>query len=175
MRTFLLYLSLLFMITGCSTQSYRPMDTVAKVDLKRYTGRWYEIARYEHSFEKGCQDVTATYSIDEAGDIRVINRCRLEDGSINIAKGIAYSTDQSNSKLKVSFFRPFYGDYWILLLDEDYEYALVGEPTREYLWILSRTPKMDPKTMQQILNELDSLGYSKDELIWTPQGESNAT
>lgn len=159
---------LLLAFSGC-TKSYPPLETVKEVDLQRYLGTWYEIARYEHYFEKGCTNVTASYALKETGDIEVLNRCTDEEGRNKEAKGIAYAVDESNSRLKVSFFRPFYGDYWILLLDEEYRYALVGNPSREYLWILSRTPQLDEAIVQSILQKLPSLGYTAEPLIWTKQ------
>lgn len=166
----LLLLSALLTMAGCTPQ-YAPLATVEKVDLQRYAGTWYEIARYEHYFEKGCRNVTATYTLTDEGKVEVLNRCTDEEGKRKEAKGIAYAVDESNSRLKVSFFRPFYGDYWILLLDEEYRYVLVGDPSREYLWILSRTPQLDDAIVQSILQKLPSLGYTAAPLIWTKQGE----
>jgi apolipoprotein D and lipocalin family protein len=166
MKNLILLLSTLF-IVGC-TQNHAPLPTVEKVDLNKYLGTWHEIARYEHSFEEGCSNVNATYSFREDGKIKVLNRC-LKNGKIDEAIGKAYPVDESNSKLKVSFFGPFYGNYWILMLDEGYNYAVIGEPSREYLWILSRTPKMEQATLDGILAKLPILGYTTDKLIWTPQ------
>lgn len=155
---------------GCATH-YPPLKTVAKVEIDSYLGTWYEIARYEHFFQEGCSDVNATYSLRDNGEIDVLNQCMKGD-KLSQAKGIAYATDETNSKLKVSFFRPFYGNYWILMLGEKYDYALIGEPSREYLWILSRTPKMDKGLQKTILEKLPEFGYTADKLIWTPtQGE----
>lgn len=161
---------ILISIAGCSKQ-YPPLETVEKVDLQKYLGTWYEIARYEHYFEKGCRDVSATYSLKDDGDLKVINRCTKETDQKKEVVGVAYAVDESKSKLKVSFFRPFYGDYWIIMLDDEYRYAVVGDPSREYLWILSRTPKLEVKIKDEILNRLPGMGYSADPLIWTPQGE----
>lgn len=158
------------LLLGCNNEGYAPLPTVEKVELERYVGTWYEIARYEHFFEEGCSNVNATYSIRDDGKIKVENRCTKE-GKIDEAIGKAYATDESNSKLKVSFFGPFYGDYWILMLDEDYKYVVIGEPSREYLWILSRTKKLEQTTLDAILKKLPELGYSTDKLIWTEQGK----
>ncbi len=163
------FLLLLTSITGCSTP-YLPLDTVKKVDLEQYLGTWYEIARYEHYFEKGCRDVSATYTRNEDGSIRVINQCTKEDGETTEAVGVAYATDNSYSKLKVSFFRPFYGNYWIIMLDPDYDYAVVGDPSRQYLWILSRTPQLDNDIKEMILKRLPQMGYAVEPLMWTKQG-----
>lgn len=168
MRTLLLSIMALFALGGCS-KSYPPLETVKQVDIERYTGRWYEIARYDHSFERGCSNVTATYTLQKDGKIGVLNRCTTEEEGIKEANGVAYATDESNSKLKVSFFRPFYGDYWILMLDEGYSYAVIGEPSREYLWILSRRPMLEPEIRASILAELPELGYDSASLIWTEQ------
>lgn len=170
MYRFLVIPLILLSITGCSTP-YPPLDTVKQVDLQKYLGTWYEIARYEHYFEKGCRDVSATYTLKEDGDIKVVNRCTKEEATKKEAVGVAYAVDESNSKLKVSFFRPFYGDYWIIMLDDDYRYAVVGDPSREYLWILSRTPKLEENIKNTILKRLPEMGYSADPLIWTRQGE----
>ena len=160
---------ILLTLIGCS-KSYPPLDTVKKVDIQKYLGTWYEIARYEHYFEKGCSNVTATYTLEDDTDIKVINRCDKGEEKMSEAVGVAYAVDASNSKLKVSFFRPFYGNYWIIMLDEKYHYAVVGDPTRKYLWILSRTPTLDIETIQMILQKLPGMGYTADKLIWTPQG-----
>lgn len=168
MRVFIFSLLSLFFF-GCSNH-YAPLKTVEKVDINAYMGKWYEIARYEHSFEKGCSNVSATYTLEQSGDISVLNQCMKAD-TWSKAKGIAYATDASNAKLKVSFFRPFYGNYWILMLGEQYEYAVVGEESREYLWILSRTKKMDDEVIEMILKKLPELGYTQEKLVWTTQNQ----
>lgn len=135
-----------------------PLDTVKqKVDLGRYLGTWYEIARYENSFQKGCFAATATYSMRPDGMIRVLNQCRhgALDGELKSVEGKAWVVDPvTNAKLKVSFFWPFSGDYWIIDLGEKYDYAVVGHPDRKYLWILSRTPHMDEAQYKRILEQL---------------------
>ena len=127
----------------------RPLEPVPSIDLNRYIGTWYEIARLPNSFQEKCLgDVTANYSFNDDGTIRVINRCRKENGEMTEAEGKArrLSMDEPNSKLEVRFapawlsWLPFvWGNYWVIELAEDYSYAVVGEPKREYLWILSRT------------------------------------
>jgi apolipoprotein D and lipocalin family protein len=168
------YIALLFafLFAGCSLKS-PPLDTVAKVDINRYLGTWYEIARYEHSFEVGCDEVSATYSLRDDGDIKVLNKCTLQDGTKKEATGVAYATDTTNSKLKVSFFRPFYGNYWILMLADDYSYAVIGEPKREYFWILSREAKMDEQSLQKVLDAMPKLGYKQELLIWTKHNKTH--
>lgn len=168
MRLLTLSFMIFFFFTGCSRHQ-APLPTVEKVDIDRYLGTWYEIARYDHSFEVGCSDVSATYTLRDDGKIEVLNRCKDEDGKIKDAKGIAYAVDETNSKLKVSFFRPFYGDYWVIILDDDYGYAVIGEPSRKYFWILSRTPRLAEQTKQEILKKMPSLGYLTEPLIWTKQ------
>ena len=159
----------LFFLLGCSPK-HPPLPTVEQVDLKQYAGTWYEIARFEHFFEEGCKNVSATYSLKEDGTIKVINRCEMiEDGEKKEAQGVAYATDASNSKLKVSFFRPFYGDYWVIDLASDYSHALVGAPDREYLWILSRTKSIDIPTKERLLGTITSHGFDSSKLIWTIQ------
>jgi len=172
MYRFIFLLLLILTFGGCS-KPHPPLPTVNVVNLQKYLGTWYEIARYENYFEMGCRDVTATYSLKENGDIKVVNRCTKEDGIRTEAVGSAYATDPSSSKLKVSFFWPFYGDYWIIMLDEKYRYAVVGDPSREYLWILSRTPVMDKNIIDDILKRLPSMGYDAKPLIWTIQGDKD--
>lgn len=164
-----LILSTILFFVACSSKN-PPLETVQKVELDKYLGTWYEIARYEHFFEKDCKDVTANYSMMDEETIKVINRCtNIQTNEKKEALGRAYATDITNSKLKVSFFRPFYGDYWILILDKNYDYVVVGTPNREYLWILSRTAKLDEKIKKEILEKLPTLGFETSKLIWTIQ------
>jgi apolipoprotein D and lipocalin family protein len=154
----------LLFFNACSTPK-APLATVESVNINKYLGTWYEIARYEHFFEKGCSDISATYSLKENGEINVLNQC-TKNAKLSEAKGRAHAIDASNAKLKVSFFWPFYGNYWILMLGEAYEYAVIGEPTREYFWILSRSKTLDNETKELILSKLPSLGYEQEKLIW---------
>lgn len=135
-----------------------PLETVSqKVDLNRYLGKWYEIARYDNAFQKDCVAATATYSMRPDGNISVLNQCRGStlEGELRSAEGKAWVVDPAtNAKLKVSFFWPFSGDYWIIELGEQYEYAVIGHPSRKYLWILGRSPEMNEKTYQLIINAL---------------------
>jgi apolipoprotein D and lipocalin family protein len=146
--------------------------TVPFVDLKKYAGTWYEIARYPNRFQKKCVgDVRATYSLKADGKIDVLNQCVQANGKIKTAKGRGKVVDHTgNAKLKVTFFWPFYGDYWILHLDSDYTFAVVGEQDRKYLWILSRTPEMDSNLYNNILERITQQGYDISKLIRTPQG-----
>jgi len=148
----------------------KPLRTVTSVDLDRYLGRWYEIASYPAWFQKNCTATTADYSLREDGLIKVINSCRKgsPDGKLKQAIGKARVADSAtNAKLKVSFFWPFWGPYWIIDLDPDYRWAVVGVPSRKYLWILSRSPQMDDATYQGIVDRLRDQGYDPARLIKT--------
>ena len=165
----LAFVSITILFTACSSKN-PPLQTVQKVEINRYLGTWYEIARYEHFFEKDCKNVSANYSTLDEDTIKVINRCtNIQTNEKKEALGRAYAIDNTNSKLKVSFFRPFYGDYWVLILDKNYEYVVVGTPSREYLWILARTSKIDEKIKNQLLEKIKTLGFDTQKLIWTIQ------
>lgn len=158
-----------FLISACSSKN-PPLATVEKVELNKYLGTWYEIARYEHYFEKDCKNVTANYSMFDEQTIKVVNKCtNINTNEKKEATARAYAVDDTNSKLKVSFFRPFYGDYWVLVLDKNYEYVVVGTPSREYLWILARTSKIDEKLKNELLEKIKTLGFDTQKLIWTIQ------
>ena len=150
------------------------LEVVPSVDLSRYVGQWYEIARLPNRFEKKCADsVTATYTLRSDGKIEVLNRCRKASGEFTTAKGKAKIVDKkTNAKLKVTFFWPFYGDYWILDLGPNYEYAVVGDPSRDYLWILSRTPQIDEALYQQLLAKMAARGFQTGRMIRTTQPAS---
>lgn len=137
-------------------------------------GQWYEIARLPNRFEKKCADsVTATYTLRPDGKIKVVNRCRKATGEFTTANGKAKIVDQeTNAKLKVTFFWPFYGHYWILDLGPNYEYAVVGDPSRNYLWILSRTPQIDEALYQQLLAKMAARGFQTGRMIRTTQPAS---
>ena len=142
----------------------------AEDDLRRYLGRWFEIARYEQSFQKGCEGVTADYSLRFDGTIAVINRCRKPDGQIAEAHGRAKIVDSSfNAKLKVSFFGPFYGDYWVLDHADDYSWSVVGEPSGRYLWILSREPSPPKRIVEGLIQRVRNMGYDVSMLLRTEQ------
>ncbi len=162
----------LFIATGnWVPPATQALKTVERVDLSRYVGQWYEIARYPNRFERDCAaDVTATYGKRPDEKIQVINACRKSDGSSKTVRGNAKVVDtQTNAKLKVTFFWPFYGDYWVIVLDSNYTYAVVGEPGRKYLWILSRTPALDEATYRKILDQIAAAGYDAGKLVKTPQ------
>ena len=155
---------------GCAIRPTAPLPTVESVDLARYMGEWYEIALLPNRFQSMCvADTQASYRLD--GDVvRVRNRCRKADGAIEEADGIAKVVEESrNAKLRVSFFRPFYGDYWILALDQDYRWVLIGEPSRRYGWVLSRTPNLDDASLQIALDKAATLGFDRSAFRRTPQ------
>lgn len=151
--------------------------TVPSVDLKRYTGVWYEIARLPNRFQKQCvSNVTATYELRADGRIDVRNRCTAEDGEVTEAEGIARVVDTTScSKLEVSFVRIFgvpifWGDYWIIGLAEDYRYAVIGTPSRSYAWVLSRAPALNATDQKRVDEILTQQGYDPKELLPTRQG-----
>jgi apolipoprotein D and lipocalin family protein len=145
------------------------LQTVPSVDLNRYLGTWYEIARYPNRFQRDCYRSTATYSLREDGDIKVVNACRRDgpDGEEKLVEGKAWVVEETtNAKLRVRFFWPFWGSYWIIDLGKDYEYAVVGHPGRTYLWVLSRTPTIDDEVFEGIAERLRQNGYDPAKLIW---------
>ncbi len=159
-----------FALFGCSS-NHPPLETVNRVDLERYVGLWYEIAAIPQRFQRGCVCTTAEYTLTDKY-VKVVNTCRDEtpDGRIRTAEGKAFPAQQGdNSKLKVQFFWPFRGDYWIVELGENYEYAAVGAPGRDYLWILSRTPTMDPELYNDIKNRLKARHFPVEQLVMTRQ------
>lgn len=147
-----------------------PLPTVPAVDLQRYAGAWYEIARLPNRFQRQCAaDTQARYRLD-GERVEVVNRCRSAKGEVEEARGHAKTVDGSgNAKLRVTFFWPFYGDYWVLDLDSDYRHVLIGEPDRDYAWVLSRTPQMDEALLQRLLDKAASLGFDKNAFLRTPQ------
>ncbi len=165
-------MALAALCSGCVNSSgVPPLKTVAHVDLGRYIGTWHEIARYPNSFQKGCTGSTATYTLRGDGEIDVVNRCRDDgDGSLREAKGRAWVVDPaSNARLKVSFFWPFRGDYWIIDLGNDYEFAVVGAPSRKYLWVLSRTPLMGDDVFNGIMARIEQLGFERNRVVKSAQ------
>lgn len=168
--------SLIFIIVpgGCRSEKTANMDlsTVENLDLKRYMGTWFEIARFDHSFERNLVGVTATYALQPNGRINVLNQGYQNslDGKLKRAKGKAKQPDPSDpGKLKVAFFLFFYADYYILELEENYRWALVGSSSDEYLWILSRTPSLEKETLNHILSKARERGYDTEKLIWVEQ------
>ena len=156
-----------------------PVEPIAALDVPRYMGTWYEIARYPNWFQKKCAgDSRADYSLLESGEVRVVNRCREADGKVAEAVGLARQLGAADSpRLEVRFapawlsFLPMvWGDYWVLDLDPDYRLVAVGEPSREYLWILSRTPTVDARAYSELLERLAARGFDVDRLVRGEQG-----
>jgi apolipoprotein D and lipocalin family protein len=148
------------------------LEVVPSVDLTRYAGKWYEIARLPNRFQRDCAgNTTATYTLRPDGKITVLNECRTADGRRKSATGTARVADPRgpNAKLKVTFFWPFSGKYWIIDLDPEYRWAVVGEPRRDYLWILSREPRLDAALYQQIVERAKQRGFAIEKLLKTRQ------
>jgi apolipoprotein D and lipocalin family protein len=161
---------------NAQTKRIGTVNTVPYVDLSKYTGKWYEISKIPNSFQKGCaRNTTAEYKLREDRRIDVINKCIEDDGSVNEAEGLAKVEDEkTNAKLKVSFvsilgIHLFWGDYWIIGLDKNYEYAVVGHPERKYGWILSRTPKLSDEKLQEAFSILKNNGYNPKDFEMTTQ------
>ena len=171
-RLIFLLISLVAFGACSANERLKPPPVVAQVDLSRYLGLWYEISRLPFHWQKGCFATTATYTLREDGRLRVLNRCKdggLE-GAERSAEGVAWVVDSpANARLKVQFFWPFRGDYWVLALDPEYAWALVGTPDYEYLWLLSRTPTLPENLVRQILARAKSLGYPVERMERTPQ------
>ena len=173
---FLLMLTVSAELTSADSTTRPLLRTVESVDLSRYSGTWYEIARYPNHFQRDCQsDTKAEYTLRKDGQVQVVNSCRQKDGKTKTARGTAKVADnRTNARLRVTFFWPFYGDYWVIGLSHDYRYAIVGEPKRNYLWILSRTPEMDEATYKEVLDQIREAGYDPGKLIKTPQSPRDA-
>ena len=157
----------LIALVALNTFAYE-LPTVTSVDVERYLGKWYEIARFDHSFERGCDEVEAFYTLRDDGMIGVKNSCfKQATQRHKVAYGRAKIVDEmSQAKLKVTFFWPFYGDYWIVDVAEDYSYAMVSEPSKRYFWILSRTPQLSESELTRLLSYATYLGFDTDKLIW---------
>jgi apolipoprotein D and lipocalin family protein len=146
--------------------------TIQDFDLERYDGKWFEIGSYPQYFQEGCSATTAEYEIRENGEVGVTNRC-IKSGEEDVARGMARPVELDAGKLEVSFFGPFYGDYWILEIgeedgpDADYTWAAVGSPSRDYLWILSRNKDMDDETLAMIWEKLEAQSFFQDRFVYT--------
>jgi apolipoprotein D and lipocalin family protein len=154
--------------------NYPLLEVVSSVDIERYAGKWYEIASLPVSQQKGCYCTTAEYSIIDSTTIKVVNKCRKGsiEGEYDEAEGKAFVVEGSNNaKLRVQFFWPFRGDYWIIDLDKDYQYAVVGVPSRKYFWILSRSPKMDSEMLNSLLAKVKEKGFDISKAQQTVQCE----
>jgi len=147
----------------------KPPEVVASVDLKRYQGKWFEIARLPNRFQKDCFNATAEYALKADGKVSVTNRCKSITGENKTVVGTAWSTNApANTKLKVRFFWPFSGDYWVLALDPNYRWVIVGGPNYKNLWILSREIPLDSALLQKLLDIAAQRGYDTSNLIFDP-------
>lgn len=167
MKKIFLMAILASVFSGCDSAPKVDNSTVQNLDLNRYLGYWYEVARFDHPFERGMEYAMAHYTLRDDGKIDVLNT-GIKDGRAKDAKGIAKTTGVPGL-LRVSFFGPFFGDYRIMMLDEDYQYVLVGGSNHKYLWILSRTPQLEEETKTLILAEAERRGYDTNQLIWVKQ------
>ena len=178
-RTPFILIMLLFCFTGCRAQTSGNMidtRTIDSFELDSYLGTWYELARFDHSFERGLQGVTATYSMRKDGKIKVENqgyRGSL-DGKQSRAVGKAkFNPNGKPGQLKVAFFLFFYGDYFILELDPGYQWAIIGSSSDNFMWILSRTPQVEPELREKFLTLIKQRGYDTGKLIWVDQPLTN--
>lgn len=178
MRNLIYLFCLVLSLSACSDPSRLkedapPLQSVdRKVDLQQYAGLWYEIARFPAFFQEGCRNTTAEYSLLDDSKIKVTNKCELENGETDIAKATARVVEpETNAKLKVRFegfpSSLFEGDYWIINLDSDYQWAVVSEPEGRYLWILSRSPKLDTKILNTLIEDIERRGFKTEALIYT--------
>lgn len=161
------------------SETASPVKAVAAVDLGKYAGTWYEIAKYPNKFQKNCVgNITATYTLKGADKLEVLNKCLKKDGTVENAKADGKVEDKrTNAKLKVRFapgftsFLPFvWADYWVIDLADDYKYAVVATPDRDYFWILSREPEMKDALYQDILRRAEKQGFNPAKVVKTPQG-----
>jgi len=172
MKKLFVQLCMVLGLAGCSGEVDPRFVPVEGFDLERYLGTWYEIARFDHSFERGLVKVTAEYYLREDGMIRVLNRGYdpIRDKWKEAEGKAKFKGDENTGWLQVSFFGPFYADYIIHELEEDdYSYALVSGPNTSYLWILSRTPVMDEETVGRLKQKAESLGFDTEKMIPVPQ------
>jgi apolipoprotein D and lipocalin family protein len=167
----ILFVGIALIALGCGSHTPE-LRTVPQVDLNRYTGKWYEIATIPSWFQKDCVGTTASYSLRDDGTIRVENVCHEKtlDGPERSIVGKAWVTDRNTfARLEVQFFWPISGPYWIIALDPQYRYAMVGHPSREYLWILSRAPQMNDALYEDLLTKAERQGYDVQRVQRTPQ------
>jgi len=148
---------------ACATRPTLDSQPMPQVDLARYMGRWHEIARYTHHFERGCRNVTADYALLPDGKVSVLNACEVgTPPKRKIARAKAWSVHPTDSRLKVCFFWPFKGDYWIVGLDPQYQWAMVGSPRKDYFWLLTRSQKLEPALEAELFAAARRLGYDPD-------------
>lgn len=176
LMTTLMSLFVLVFAQPAATAEVAPLATIASLDIPRYMGRWHEIAKFPNWFQKKCVgDTSAEYSLKPEGGVQVINRCRMENGEWNEAKGLARQIGgPASPKLEVrfapawlSFIPAVWGDYWVIDLDPEYQLVAISEPRREYLWILAREPRLNGETYEKLLNRLRQLGFDTDKLELT--------
>lgn len=167
-------LAAIFPVLASAQEPY-DNSTIAEFDLSLYLGTWYEIARFDHSFERGMDNVTAEYHIRDDGKVDVFNS-GWKNGVFKTADGKAKQPDPKNdpAHLKVSFFLFFYSDYNVMMLDKNYQVALVGSRSPDYLWILSRTPQQSDAVLDLVVEEAESRGYDTSKLIWVDQSMNSA-
>ncbi len=178
MKKVLFGLTVAAILVGCASTS-RELPTESAVSLERYAGTWYEQARLPNRFQKDCAgDVRADYTLNPDGTVQVVNQCRKEDGSTKRAEGIGRTAERGpmadTARLEVRFAPDWvswlpmvWGDYWIIQLEGDYEYSLVGTPDRKYLWVLTREEQADPKRVQAMLDYASTLGFPTENVIRT--------
>ncbi len=173
-RTAIMTTLITSLVLSACTGTPKGTQAVAGFELDRYLGKWYEIARLDHSFERGLDCVTADYSSRDDGGVKVINRgVNLDTGEVEEAEGRAYFVrDESVAHLKVSFFGPFFGGYNVLVLDDEYRWALVSGPSRDYLWILSRESELDPAVHRELVKGAERMAFPVNELIKVEQGDA---
>lgn len=169
LRNVVLALCLVLTLAACSTTPPEGLRPVSPFDIHRYLGTWYEIARLDHSFERGLSDVSATYALQDDGSVKVINRgydLKRQDWKEAVGRAL-FISDPGTGSLKVSFFRPFYGGYHVIALDQqDYRWSLVVGPNRDYLWILARDKALPADVSEQLLAKAKAAGFATDRLIW---------
>lgn len=174
MKKILLFLFLSFFVVSCeqNNKNLKPLEVVNNLDVKRYMGKWYEIASIPMKEQQDCVGTTATYTLKDNGEVKVFNECRqktLDGKIINIEASAKVEDKNVPAKIKVFFFWIFGGDYWVIDLDKDYNYAVVGNPSRNYAWVLSRTPTMSDKIYNEILEKLKTKDYDISRLKKTLQ------
>lgn len=172
LRSTILAVSFVLTLGACSTAPPEGLRPVTSFDINRYLGQWYEIARLDHSFERGMSDVNATYQLQDDGSVKVINRgydTRKQAWKEAIGRAL-FIGDSQTASLKVSFFGPFYGGYHVIALDEqNYRWSLVAGPDRDYLWMLARDKTLPAEVREQLLSQAKALGFATNKLIWVEQ------
>jgi apolipoprotein D and lipocalin family protein len=166
----LLITLILFLLSACNADKIQSQP-IENFDINKYLGKWYEIARTDNRFEKNCTHVTANYSLRKDGGVNVTNKC-LRNGKEKTAKGIAYFKNEKNvGALKVTFFWPFFGNYNVSYIDNNYQYAIVDGGSKQYLWILSRTESLDDAKLKMLLEKIKHNGFDTESLIYTVHHE----